>query len=119
MDRKKVVSGIDIVYLPRFKRSLKNGGENFLKRVFFQEELSDSIEHLAGIFAAKEAIIKALDLPTDNWSSVKITHTKSGSPLVSLISPVPRIIQTSLSISHDGNYVIAQFVGILEDDVTN
>lgn len=119
----KIVTGIDLVYIPRFKRSLKNGGENFLKRVFHEQEFkhlpSENIEHLAGIFAGKEAVIKALSLPTDSWHDIQITNNSSGLPKVKITNYQLLITNYSLSISHDGNYVIAQFVGIVEDDATN
>lgn len=134
----KILSGVDLVYLPKFKKSLKSGGENFLRRVYLENELSHlggglkhlrgEIEHLAGIFAAKEAITKALSLPPDSWHDIQISHQKNGSPQVQLPTsslreashlPVPSeveesLLTSSLSISHDGNYVIAQFVAILK-----
>ena len=120
----KILTGVDLVYLPRFKRSLKNGGENFLRRVFLDSELvKTSPEHLAGIFAAKEAVIKALDLSKDSWLDIKITYSPSGTPKIkttnyelSLRGPATNY---SLSISHDGNYVIACFVAILNEQITD
>lgn len=106
----KIKTGIDIVYLPRFKKALKNGGVNFLKRVYLDGELKDhQIARLAGIFAAKEAVMKALGLPFDSWLDICITYKKNGAPKVEFTH---YLLQTnnSLSISHDGNYVIAQFV---------
>lgn len=119
----KILTGVDLVYLPRFKKSLKNGGENFLRRIFLKDELENQqIEHLAGIFAAKEAITKALSLPPNSWHDIQISHQKNGSPQVQLPTshlPVPSevegsLLTSSLSISHDSNYVIAQFVAIIE-----
>jgi len=111
-----IKTGIDLVYLPRFKKSLKNGGENFLRRVFLKEELADQrIEHLAGIFAAKEAVIKALSLPSDSWHDIQISHKKEGNPQVQLATSHFSLPTSSLSISHDGNYVVAHFVAILNE----
>lgn len=114
----KIVSGVDLVYLPRFKRSLKNGGENFLMRVFHETELrrhlpGEQHRHLAGIFAAKESIIKALGLSTDSWHEIHITNHKNGAPTVQIENYKLKIENCSLSISHDENYVIAQFVAII------
>ena len=120
-----IKSGIDLVYLPRFKKSLKNGGENFLRRVFLDSELvKTSPEHLAGIFAAKEAVMKALDLSKDSWLDIKITYSPSGTPKIKttnyelLASRSEPTTNYSLSISHDGNYVIACFVAILNEQIT-
>lgn len=118
----KIVTGVDLVYLPRFKKALKSGGENFLKRVFHEQELkyppSENIEHLAGIFAAKEAVMKALNLPKDSWHDIHVTYGESGAPKVILTSHFS-LHTSSISIAHNGQYVIAQFVGILEDDAAN
>lgn len=108
-----IKTGVDIIYLPRFKTSVKRAGQTFLKRVFQENELEDKrIEHLAGIFAAKEAIIKALNLPIDSWLSIKITNTASGQPKVQIFNSQLATLSYSISISHDGNYVIAQYVAI-------
>ncbi|MBI2040309.1 holo-ACP synthase [Candidatus Microgenomates bacterium] len=123
----KILTGVDLIYLPRFKNALKNGGENFLRRVFLAKELENQqLEHLAGIFAAKEAAIKALSLPPNSWHNIQITHQPDGAPqakifnfLASRRSGQFSIFNSSLSISHDGNYVIAQFVAILDEKSTS
>lgn len=117
-----LVTGVDLVYLPRFKKALKNGGQPFLHRVFHEAELTNQdIAHLAGIFAAKEAVIKALGLPVDSFHEIRVMKLPSGSPKVEIINlPAGRqghqssIINHALSISHDGDYVIAQFVALLK-----
>lgn len=114
----KIAGGVDLVYIPKFKKALKRGGENFLRRVFNETELRRHLEgdtqHLAGIFAAKESIIKALSLPTNSWHDIQIKYQKNGSPAVKLTNHSLLITNHSLSISHDKNYVIAQFVAIIK-----
>lgn len=126
-----IKTGVDIVYLPRFKETLRRGGEAFLKRVFLEDELVHLelvhleggialhlrgviVEHLAGVFAAKEAVIKALNLPTDSWHSIKVSNSPSGQPKVQILNFQLSTLNSSLSISHDGNYVIAQFVALIK-----
>lgn len=105
--------GVDLIYLPQFKKSLENSGEKFMQRVFLRDELADiNLERLAGIFAAKEAVMKALSLPTNSWHDIKVTHNLDGAPKVAILNQ--DIASHSLSISHDNDYVIAQFVAILE-----
>ena len=122
--------GVDLVYLPRFKKSLKRGGENFLRRVYHEQELKHlrggvslqsnathlggETKHLAGIFAAKEAVIKALFLPTGSWHNILITYKRNGQPQIEILNHKSSIINRSLSISHDGNYIIAQFIALLK-----
>ena len=113
----KIVTGVDLVYIPRFKKSLRSGGENFLRRVFLEAELTHpggGITHLAGIFAAKEAIIKTLSLPVDSFHDIKVVNKPSGAPTVEITNYKLPITNYSLSISHDGDYVIAQFIAILK-----
>lgn len=112
-----IACGVDLVYLPRFKKSLKSGGENFLRRVFLEDELNrleGKTAHLAGIFAAKEAVIKALNLPTDSWHYIKVVKNSKGAPTIELRTYNLKLTTSSLSISHDGDYVIAQFVALYE-----
>ena len=110
----RIVTGVDLIYLPRFKKAAKFGGENFLRRVFLESELKGNNQHLAGIFAAKEAVMKALDLPKASWHNIQIIYKESGAPEAKIVNYPVSIITSSLSISHDGNYVIAQFVSILK-----
>jgi len=115
--------GVDLVHIPKFKKSLKRGGENFLRKIYHEQELKKTdTAHLAGIFAAKEAVMKALSLPTDSWHNIFIIHKPDGQPQVEIISlPAGEaghkssIINHSLSISHNGSYVIAQFVAMLKE----
>lgn len=85
-----------------------------MARVFLQEELENQqIEHLAGIFAAKEAIIKALGMPFDSWYDIKIKYERSGRPKAEIFNPHISILNSSISISHDGDYVVAYFAVLL------
>lgn len=111
-----IKTGVDLVYLPRFRKSLESGGTSFLQRVYVPQELVDqSPTHLAGIFAAKEAVIKTLGLPADSWHSIQVSHNLSGAPHVKFQPPISHLTHHSLSISHDGNYVIAQFTALVQD----
>lgn len=87
-----------------------------MRRVYHSDELSDTRpERLAGMFAAKEAVIKALGLSLDAWHDVIISHEVNGAPAATIFNSKFQIQNSSLSISHDGEYVIAQFVALIED----
>jgi holo-[acyl-carrier protein] synthase len=61
--RGQLASGVDIVEIERFSRYIELGGDRFLRRVYSTEELANcrgQVPRLAGRFAAKEAIAKAL-----------------------------------------------------------
>ena len=97
--------GIDLVYIPEFQQRLEQSGG--IAAIFTSFELSQNqkLENLAGIFAAKEAFMKALGKKID-WRDVWIEKSESGKPI--LISSALSLNQTaSVSISHDGEYAIA------------
>ena len=70
--------GADLVYLPRFR----NVWGKIQDEVFSPYELkclkNSEIERIAGVFAAKEAVIKALDLKAGSWLSIEVSNLKSG-----------------------------------------
>jgi phosphopantetheine--protein transferase-like protein len=95
--------GVDLVYIPEFKKQLRNGGDGFLKRVFNASELQkDTIEHLAGVWAAKEAVVKAGGLSLGRWTDIQITYEVNG-------RPTARVKKDSydISIAHHGDYAVA------------
>ncbi len=61
-----VAHGIDLVDCPRIEELIRRHGERFVERVFTAAEQAyanankNSIEKLAGRFAAKEAILKLI-----------------------------------------------------------
>ncbi|OGY23858.1 MAG: holo-[acyl-carrier-protein] synthase [Candidatus Woykebacteria bacterium GWB1_45_5] len=101
--------GVDIVFIPRFKKILEERNEKFLSRVFQPSELKQmSVESLAGVFAAKEAVIKALSLPPESWLSIEISHDVNGAPLINLIERTyKKKSHLRLSMSHEKDYVVA------------
>ena len=107
--------GIDIVYIPKFSRSIEKQGEPFLSKIFLETELAsgDNPGHLAGIFAAKEAAVKALSIPSGNWLKIFVSREKSGRPKIQLLDEKYNIKNYDLSISHDGDYAIAIFMAYL------
>lgn len=95
--------GIDLVYVPEFARQLSNGGQTFLDRAFNDSELTDmSAEHLAGIWAAKEAVFKAADEQPKAFTAIKIHEAKNGKPSAELDG-----IFYYVSIAHHGEYAVA------------
>lgn len=101
--------GVDLVDVSHFQLSIERGGERFLKKIFTESELDNSrVEHLAGLFAAKEAITKALSISPGSWQKICITKEKSGRPEVKIESF--KGSKYDLSISHDGNFAMAVFI---------
>ena len=102
--------GIDITYIPKFKKTVERSGDTFLKRVFNSAELQNrDVSHLAGVFAAKEALIKTSIIPLGGWDKIEIGYGKSGRPKVGILDEdiASKIGQLDISISHDGDYATA------------
>ncbi len=111
-----IATGVDIVDLKRFEKVLATSGEHFIDWVFLKSESSHKgIERLAGIFAAKEAVKKALNISGEVWQQIEVYHSASGKPEIRLhITPPLEIISADLSISHDGNSAVAVFVVLMK-----
>ena len=85
--------GIDIIEVDRVQRACERHGDRFLNRIFTAEELEycfrmkNPYPHLAGRFAAKEAVAKAFTTGIGEylkWKSVSIYKGERNQPLVRL-----------------------------------
>jgi len=95
--------GVDLVFLPEFQKQLEIGGDAFIKRTFRLSEIKDhKTEHLAGLWAAKEAVIKAAEVAPKAYTDIVITHDESGKPYAHIGSQA-----FAISIAHHGDYAIA------------
>ncbi len=84
-----IAVGIDIIEVERVRRVYEKHGERFLRRVFTELEVLQSrgkAARLAGRFAAKEAISKALGtgLRGVKWREMEVVQLRSGRPSVRL-----------------------------------
>lgn len=112
----KLRVGCDIVYIPKFENLVKNGGQKFLDKIFFQEELelSNKIESLAGYFSLKESVFKALDMGDNFWHKIKIYKSSTGKPQVLILQNLDfKILSYDVSISHDGDYTYSNAIFLL------
>lgn len=116
----KVIPGVDIVEISRIDDLMKKRGDKFLHRVFTDEELnycmgkSGTPSHLAGRFAAKEAVIKLLKgEKSPDLKSVEIIRGKNGEPIVRLRNEAVDMANhrgihyISISISHSRDFAVA------------
>lgn len=110
-----IVTGIDIVNIKRFKKVLKISKKPFLERVFLKSEYSNAQpEHLAGIFAAKEAVKKAFDITGEVWQKIEVRNRLSQKPeIIFHLNLELEVISTDVSISHDGGNAVAVFVALV------
>ncbi|MCF7889652.1 holo-ACP synthase [Candidatus Bipolaricaulota bacterium] len=112
--------GIDIVKVPRIRRLVDRWGRKFLDRVFTGPELDYCLsgrrqhEHLAGRFAAKEAVIKAVGEKIP-WKSIKVESEPNGRPVVLIESDEKIVVSQEdlhISITHLKDYALA--IAVLE-----
>ena len=83
--------GTDIVECPRIGKMIEQHGELFLPRVYCDREIrycqarKHAIEHFAGRWAAKEAILKAhrggLE-PGISWTDMEVRNESGGQPRI-------------------------------------
>ncbi len=99
-------TGIDIVHIPRIEKLIEN--KSAINKIFSKKELKIiTPEHLAGLFALKEAFFKALKTKPQ-WLLIEITNKANGAPKINIsrelnINP----INIAYSISHENEYAIA------------
>ncbi|MEN9969849.1 MAG: hypothetical protein RLZZ229_57 [Actinomycetota bacterium] len=106
--------GVDTVQLSRFEAKLA-ATPRLKDRLFLDIETIDaSLQTLAGRFAAKEAVIKALaGDPALEWHGIEIGKESSGKPVVWLHGNTAKVAlqagvrKLHVSITHDGDAAVA------------
>ena len=111
--------GVDIIEIQRFENMAKD--INKLQTLFTNKEIAyfdkytNKLEHIAGLFAAKEAVVKAFKtgfnakiVPLD----VEILHEVSGAPIVNLKAGAKEyyeqhFVDIDISISHNKTQAMA------------
>ena len=107
--------GIDLVKVERISRIRAKFGDAFLRKFLTKNEITliKNDRSLAGFYAAKEAIAKALGTGVGvdfSFLDAQIYKDEKGAPRATL---APKIVdkfgiqEISLSITHDGDYAVA------------
>jgi holo-[acyl-carrier protein] synthase len=126
-----VAHGIDLVDIARLSRTLSDHAERFMERCFTPSEQSYAeaadkrrIERLAGRFAAKEAVLKALGTGWRHgiaWTEIEITPNDAGAPQLALTGQALKFAASKgitdwlLSISHTDTHAIASVIALAGD----
>ena len=99
--------GTDIVEVGRFKdkpelwnRFLSGKEHAYISKFKFKEE------HIAGFWAAKEALVKALNKRDFNFSAVTVSHDENGKPFFEF-DGLEIDGNLHLSISHERKFATA------------
>ncbi len=107
--------GTDIIEIDRIEKAVDRWGGLFLRHVFNEEEIKYALQykspgpHLAGRFAAKEAVYKAIGNNRHlRWKDIKILNDADGKPYCVLNSLDSKKIL--ISISHTRVYAVASAI---------
>lgn len=108
--------GVDLVDLTRFEIKLEQT-KGLAERIFTADEIGARPESLAGYWAAKEALIKAIGNPTGfSFQDVSVTKDSSGKPALVVAGETKKLADEMgirnwhLSISHDGGMAVAMVI---------
>ncbi len=116
-------SGVDIIEIDRLAKIDPAIRQRFLKRVYTPLELeitNDSDASLAGRFAAKEAVSKALGsgIGQVHWQDIEIRRGAHGDPQLCLYGAARQLADAlglsiwSISISHSKTHAVAMAVAL-------
>ena len=119
----KLRTGIDMIEIERLETLNPNIRQRFLNRVYTPGELEDSADvpaSLAGRFAAKEAVAKALGcgIGPVAWKEIEIRRGEQGEPVLELHGNARQMADQlglstwSISISHTRTHATAVAVAI-------
>ena len=114
--------GTDIVECSRIESMIEKHDDLFLRRVYTQWEIEycgkrkSSVQHYAGRWAAKEAILKAIGTGWAkgiHWTDLEIRNELGGQPFVQLAGEAQKICeqkgisQILISLSHCRRFATA------------
>lgn len=114
--------GTDIVEVVRIGQMIEKHGETFINRVYTDQEIAycqrrkEYLQHYAGRWAAKEAVMKTLGTGWSRgvgWKDIEVTTELSGAPTIKIHGAAKDIMQQLeitrilISISHCRSYATA------------
>lgn len=117
--------GLDLVKIARVEAIARRWPDRFLHRVYTQDERRASFSRawpyasLAGRFAAKEAMLKALGTGWSagvSWQDIQVLNEVGGRPVATVRGRTGVLVQQAgvtrihVTLSHDGDYAIAEVI---------
>src|SRR5579884_2231390 len=117
----QLTTGVDVIEIERIGHTLERFGDRFLHRVYTQGEIEycrGRVQSLAGRFAAKEAVSKALGIGMRRirWRDIEILPDRRGKPNVYLhgraatVASMQGITGVDVSITHSRSDAVAMVV---------
>ncbi len=125
-----VSHGIDLVECERIAHVWRQHPDRFLDRILTPAEqayctrMKNPVPHIAGRFAAKEAILKVIGTGWRGqiaWTDIEIVNNDAGQPLVLLSGHTREVAnrlgirRILLSITHTQTHAMASAVGVTSD----
>lgn len=108
--------GVDLAEIARLQTSLART-PGLAERLFADSERDRPVSTLAGYFAAKEAVAKALGAPPGlRWTDVVVSNDAHGKPELTVTGTVAALADSldvtswHVSISHDAGYCVAMVI---------
>src|SRR5215207_3594165 len=88
-DDMKLAIGVDLIEIARIEEVIARHGKHYLERIYTPAELEycgKRAESLAGRFAAKEAVVKALGcgIGDISWKEIEVLGDDQNAPLLTL-----------------------------------
>ncbi len=119
--------GVDIIEVERLSRGVARHGDRFLDRFFTlreREQCGGRATSLAGRFAVKEAVGKALGtgIGDISWKEVEIINDERGRPILTLHGEAARLAaelglaEWSISLSHTNTHAVGMAVALGPSD---
>lgn len=120
----KIASGVDVVEIARIKKMAKRTKfvDKILsddEKIYVEKKSNDGAKiskyhSIAGLFAAKEAILKALGIGILNGISLKdveIGHDSNNKPYLTSVQKIENYLgvefECCISISHESKYAVS------------
>ena len=122
----QIKTGVDIIEVERIKDSIEEFENDFLNRIYTQNEINycnstknAKYEHFAARFAVKEASFKAVSSLLNNkydisWKNIETINDENGKPTIKFIAltkeiekKLNKIESIDVSISHIKELAIA------------
>jgi len=119
----KLATGVDLIEIARIEEVIARHGKHYLERIFTPSELDycgKRTESLAGRFAAKEAVAKALGTGIGDvaWKEIEILGDEQNAPTLTLYGMADQkakelgLATWSVSISHSQSHSVAFVVAM-------
>ena len=116
-------TGVDLIEISRIEEVVARHGKHYLERIYTPAELEQCgkrAESLAGRFAAKEAVAKALGCGIGDvtWKEIEVLGDEQNAPVLTLHGAAEKMAKEmgltiwSVSISHSQSHSVALVVMI-------